>query len=363
MRFVSILIWLISLATLAARPATGQSLGAFTDYDKHFIIFDDGNFRDVEFQEIRSFAVGSGCVAYVDNWGSLKAYTNHISYDVSPAVSAYTITDNLFTFQVGSQLYVFEKGDKQLLSAYTGRFMVGDSIVAFIDTNKHYFCIYTGGHIWILADVIVEDGARFWLGDNTVAYIDMHNILRLVCGHRQYELFNVIDDIEVKLGRNVAAFVDKSDGIFKIFYDGELRDVEQFTPKSFECGYESVAYVNDVENFRLFSNGEIYDIAGFQPDSYELHRNLLVYSLNEQFFLFSNGESHLVENYIPQNYSISGNLLTYIDQNGYLCVFENGEKVVLSYNANEYQSVGDLVIYNEGLNTTKIYYQGKTYKK
>ncbi|MBR5958266.1 MAG: hypothetical protein IKZ99_07880, partial [Salinivirgaceae bacterium] len=123
MRFVSILIWLISLATLAARPAAGQSLGAFTDYDKHFIIFDDGNFRDVEFQEVRSFAVGSGCVAYVDNWGSLKAYTNHISYDVSPAVSAYTITDNLFTFQVGSQLYVFEKGDTPLLSAYTGRFM------------------------------------------------------------------------------------------------------------------------------------------------------------------------------------------------------------------------------------------------
>ena len=70
-----------------------------------------------------------------------------------------------------------------------------------------------------------------------------------------------------------------------------------------------------------------------------------------------------MENYIPQSYSINGNLLTYIDQNGYLCVFENGEKVVLSYNANEYQSVGDLVIYNEGLNTTKIYYQGKTYKK
>ena len=136
MRQFAKFIPIVLIATLIARPVAGQSLGAFTDYDKHFIIFDDGNFRDVEFQEVRSFAMGSGCVAYVDNWGSLKAYANHISYDVSPSVTSYTITDNLFTFQVGSQLYVFEKGDKRLLSAYTGRFMVGDSIVAFIDTNS-----------------------------------------------------------------------------------------------------------------------------------------------------------------------------------------------------------------------------------
>lgn len=359
MRLLSVLI----LTIFFAQSVYSQSIGAFIDYDKHLIIFDDGTFRDIEFQEVRSFAAGSRCVAYVDNGGSLKAYTNHISYNVSPSVSAYTITDNLFTFQVGSQLYVFENGDKRLLSAFTGNFMVGDSIVAFIDTNRHYFCIYMGGKIYVLADIIVEDGAKFWLGDNTVAYIDIHNILRLVCAQKQYELFNVIDDIEVALGRNVAAFVDKSDGKFRIFFDGELQDVEQFTPKSFKCGYESVAYVNDVENFKLFSNGEIFDVAAFQPDNYELHRNLLVYSLNEQFFTFANGQSYLVENYIPQNYSLNGNLLTYIDQNGYLCVFENGEKNVLSYNANDFYAVGDLVIFNEGLNTTKIYYQGKMYKR
>jgi len=359
MRFTAVLIFTI----ICVKSACSQSLGAFTDYDKHLIVFDDGTFRDLEFQEVRSFAVGSGCVAYVDNGGSLKAYTNHISYNVSPSVSAYTITDNLFTFQVGTQLYVFEKGDKRLLSAFTGNFMVGDSIVAFIDTNKHYFSIYTDGQVYVLADIIVEDGAKFWLGDNTVAYIDIHNILRLVCGRKQYELFNVIDDIVVDLGRNVAAFIDKSDGRFKIFFDGELNDIEQFTPKSFKCGYESVAYVNDMENFKFFYNGEIFDIAGFQPDFYELNRHLLVYGLNDQFFTFYDGQPYLVENYIPQKYSLDGNLLTYVDQNGYLCVFENGEKNVLSYNANEFYAVGDLVIFNEGLNTTKIYYRGKTYKR
>lgn len=351
------------LLAMTLHTAMSQSLGAFTDYDKHFYVFDDGTFRQLEFQEVRSFAVGSGCVAYINNGGYLKAYANHLQYDVSPSVSNYTITDNLFTFQVGSQLYVFENGNRRLLTGFVGRFMVGDSIVAFIDTNKHYLSIYIDGQVHEIADIIVGDDARFWCGDNMVAFIDMHDNLRLICGKRMYELFNVIDNIKIGLGRNIGAIVDESDGAFRIFYDGELQQVEQFTPKSFKCGYERVAFVNDMENFRFFCKGEIYDISGFAPDMYELERKLLVYSLQGQFYTFTDGESYLVENYVPQSYSIKGNILTYIDQNGYLCVFENGEKKIISYNVNEYFTAGDLVVFNEGLNTTKIYYQGKTYKK
>ncbi|MBP5666715.1 MAG: hypothetical protein J6X32_01055 [Salinivirgaceae bacterium] len=354
----------VAIMVIAVHPAVGQSLGAFTDYDKHFIVFDDGNFRQLEFQEVKSFAVGSGCVAYVSNGGHLKAYANHISYSVSPSVDSYTITDNLFTFSVGSQLYVFEQGNRRMLSGFTGRFMVGDSVVAFIDTNKHYFSIYSDGHITELADIIVGNDAEFWVGANTVAFVDMHDVLRLVCDDRVYELFNVIDGISVGLGRNVGAFVDHSDGAFRIFYNGEMNDIEQFAPKSFKCGYEQVAFVNSMENFRLFCGGEIYDISGFAPDMYDLNRKMLVYSLQGQFFTFINGEQYLVENYVPQSYSINGNLLTYIDQNGYLAVFEDGEKHIISYGPiNGYTAVGDVVVFNEGLNTTKIYYNGKTYKK
>ena len=349
---------------LTARPALGQSLGAFIDYDKDFIVFDDGNFRQLEFQEVKSFAVGSGCVAYVTNGGHLKAYANHIQYDVSPSVERYRITDNLFTFQVGTQLYVFEQGNKRLLTGFAGRFLVGDSVVAFIDTNKHFFSIYSDGRVTELADIIVGNDADFWVGANTVAFVDMHEVLRLVCGDRVFELFNVIDGISVKLGRNVGAFVDHSDGAFRIFYDGELNDIEQFTPKSFKCGYEQVAFVNSMENFRLFSDGELYDISGFAPDMYDINRKMLVYSLQGEFFTFVDGQQYLVENYVPRSYSINGNLLTYIDQNGYLAVFEDGEKHILSYGpVNSYSTAGDVVVFNEGLNTTKIYYNGKTYTR
>ena len=363
MRIFSIAILLICIV----RPALGQSLGAFIDYDKNFIVFDDGNFRQLEFQEVKSFAVGSGCVAYVSNGGSLKAYANHISYNVSPSVERYNITDNLFTFQVGSQLYVFEQGNKRLLTGFVGRFMVGDSVVAFIDTNKHFLSIYSDGRVTELADIIAGNDADyndFWVGANTVAFIDMHNVLRLICGDRVFELFNVIDGISVKLGRNIGAFVDHSDGEFRIFYNGELNDIEQFTPKSYKCGYEQVAFVNSMENFRLFSNGELYDISGFAPDMYDINRKMLVYSLQDEFFTFVDGQQYLVENYVPRSYSINGNLLTYIDQNGYLAVFEDGEKHILSYGpVNSYNAVGDVVVFNEGLNTTKIYYNGKTYTR
>lgn len=354
---IGILLLLISQLVVA------QSTCAYTDFNKHFIVFDNGTFRQIEFQEVRSYSIGTNTIAYVDNGGSLKAYHNHVSYDVSPSVTDYTTTDNLCAFQVGSQLYVFDRGLKKMLTAFAGSFQIGDSIVAFIDTNKHFFSVYYNGQITPLADIIVGNDAQFWLGSNTVAFTDMHDVMHLICSGKHYEIFNVIDKIDVHLGRNIGAFVDHSDGLFRIFYNGEMHQIEQFAPKSFKCGYESVAYINDMENFKLFANGEIHDISGFAPDMYDINRNHLVYSIQNEFFAYIDGQSVLIENYVPSDYNLNGNILTYIDQNNYLCIYDNGEKQILSYNVNEYQCSGNVVIFNEGLNTTKIYYNGKIYKR
>jgi hypothetical protein len=89
---------------------------------------------------------------------------------------------------------------------------------------------------------------------------------------------------------------------------------------------------------------------------------MLVYEQQGQLWAFYQGQNFLVENYIPSSYKFHQGIIAYFDQNGYLNLFNNGEKSILTYkNVNDYKVLRKIVIYNEGMNTTKIYYNNKTY--
>ena len=72
----------------------------------------------------------------------------------------------------------------------------------------------------------------------------------------------------------------------------------------------------------------------------------------------------MIENYIPSTYKLKGESVAYLDQNGHLQLFKAGESKTLSYEQiNDFEVLRQVVIFNEGMNTTKIYYNGKTYSQ
>lgn len=348
---------------LCSQPLFAQNIAAFTDYQKNFWIFDEGKFRQWEFQPILSSQTGDKCIAYETNGNHFKIYYNHIDYDISAMIRSYQVTDNLVTYTVGSQLYVFENGIKKNLSRFVSNYITGDSIVAFYDSEKYYLQVYYGGKIITVADGIVSgESSQFLAGCNLMAFKDAYHNFLVFYQNQIYNLIRTELDINAKLGRNILAFIDPNTDYLRAFYKGDVIDIESFNPKSFQVGYEKIAYVDNTENFKIFDNGEIYTICSFIPDSYTLKDNMLVYHQQGQLWAYINGESVMIENYIPSSYEISDNLIVYLDQNGYLKVFENGKSQVLSYEKiNQYAVLRKIVIFNEGMNTTKIYYQGETY--
>jgi len=342
--------------------AFAQNIAGFTDYQNRFYVFDDGNIRQLEFQPVQEYEVGDKCLGYVTNGEHFKVYYNHIDYELSSLVSSYKVTDNLVSYQIGRQLYVFEDGNKRLLSKFVGSYLTGDSIVAFFDTENYYFQVYYKGEIITIEDgLLFENTALFKVGANMLGYIDAYQNFKVFYQGKTYELEQT-PLIQGEVGRNIMAYIDPVTDFLKVFYKGEVHELETFRPKSFQVGYEKVAYVTEMGDFKMFDDGEVHTIAAFKPDSYELKDEMLVYHMQDQLFAFYKGEQYLIENYIPSSYEVNDNAIAYLDQNGYLKLFMNGEIKTLSYEKlNDFKVLRNVVLYNVGMNTTKIYYNGKTY--
>ena len=62
-------------------------------------------------------------------------------------------------------------------------------------------------------------------------------------------------------GRDIVAFLDVPDQTFKVFYRGEVTELETFTPKSFQVGDEILAYVDNLGKLKYFENGKVKTIS------------------------------------------------------------------------------------------------------
>lgn len=359
MRLFTILFLFLSVYSSA------QNIAAFSDYQKAFHVFDNGKIRQLEYQPVISYQVGDKCLGYETNGRHLKIYYNHIEYDIASMASSYVVTDNLVSYKVGSQLYVFEDGAKKNLSRFVGYHQTGDSIVGFFDTEKYYLQVYYNGEIHTIADgLLYEDTKAFIVGSNMLAFIDAFSNFKVFYQGEIYDVLQTDVISEVEIGRNVMAFIDPVTDFLQVFYRGEVIELETFEPASFQVGYEKVAYVNSMDEFMLFDEGEIYTVSDFMPDEYLLKDDILVYHQQGQLWVFYKGENILIENYIPVSYKISDNVIAYLDQNGNLnLVEEDGRKVLTYEQVNDYEIYRNVVIYNQGINTTKVYFGGETYSK
>ena len=202
------------------------------------------------------------------------------------------------------------------------------------------------------------------LGTNMLAFTDITQEFKVFYQNNIYGILQTDEAVNAKIGRDVMAYVDPSSDIFYAFFKGEVIELESFMPKSFEVGYEKVAYIDNMEAFKLFDNGIEYIVSDFPPEAYFLKDDMLVYHMQDQLWVFIDGENLLVENYIPSEYKYNNKCVVYLDQNGYLNLFKDDDRKVLSYEKiNDFDVLRNVIVFNQGMNTTKIYYNNKMYSK
>lgn len=342
-----------------------QDIAAFSDYQKEFFVFDKGNFRNLERMPVVSFAVGDKCIGYYTEGNHFKAYYNHIVYDIAALIDSYKVTNYLVSYNSGGQLYVFDNGVKHVLTKFVGNHRVGDSIIGFFDLEDNYLKAYYQGKTIPIADGNISgDSVNFVLGDNMIAFTNTSNEFIAFYQGEFYNVLSADEPVSAKIGRSVMSYIDPMSEFFYVFFKGEVIEMESFLPISYKVGYEKVAYIDNMEGFKLFDNGTLYTVSDFPPEKYMLDQNTLVYHMQGQLWMFKNGNNILIENYIPTEYKFKNNRVVYFDHNGYLNLFENGERTILSYEQiNDFEVYNNVIVFNQGMNTTKIYFGNKMYTK
>ncbi len=342
-----------------------QHLAAYLDYLERFFVFDRGITTQLEQYKVNSFQVGGNCMVYVDYGDDLKVYhRGEVRTLEHTAPTEYYVTDYLVGYSFYDVLKIFEDGKHKTLSTNVDRYIVEDSLIVFYDQVQKELKVYQNGKV-----ITIEDGLlqwpiiKFFSGDNILAYVtSFDNKFKIYYRGQVHVIDDFVRETVFKAGRDIVAYMNITTYTFVVFYKGDFYELEAFAPKSFQVGDEMMAYVDMNDQFKLFENGELITISTFEPEFYILKDSMLVFSEDGFLKTWCDDEIYTIERYIPDQYRISERTIAYIDVNNRIKAFRRCKPEHISYEmVNSLDMIRNLIIYNVGVNTTKIFYNGKVY--
>jgi hypothetical protein len=267
-------------------------------------------------------------------------------------------------YSINSVLKVFDDGEVKMLCNNTNGYIIEDSLITFYDEVQQQLKVYHNGQVRVIEDGLMEWPIRsYQSGDNILAYITTFDNKFKIYYRGEVIIvdYNVRETL-YKAGRDIVGFMNLVTNAFMVFYKGEFYDLEAFKPLSFQMGDEMMAYVTQEGDFKIFENGELVTIHSFPPDKYILKDSTLVFEEERFLKTWCNGRVNEVERYIPRLYKISEKSVAYIDVNNRIKANVRCQPVHVSYEmVNDLDLVRNVIIYNVGVNTVKIWYEGKLY--
>lgn len=334
-----------------------QDLNAYQDYRDYFYIYDDGEEREFEQFPVRSLSIGDKCVAYIDHKNHLKVYYDGVMHDLSNVQENFILTDNLMVYKYDDQLFVFDHGQRTLLSILTSRFAVGDNMVAFYDKREERLKAYYDGTIYELEDALVNMPIHnFKVSEDIIAFINNHNYLKVFYEGEVNEVTYYAGKIKYAVGGDLLAYVDYSMNTFYVYDEGELIPLEYFEPMSFAMGDGFIVYTDHTGTFKYYSNKSKVTIASYEPDFYKVKDDIVLYSDQGYFKVYYQHQIYTLEKYIPSSYQIDHKAVAYEDVNGRLQLFYEGKEKTVSYeDVTEFRLAGNTLYYKLGQHNVRIF--------
>ena len=365
--FLAILIFLF-LPVIDAY-AQGGGMAAYVDFRKRFYVFDHGQKKLLEEQEVKSFKIGGNCVAYVDYADNFKVYfKGEVKKLEIGSVRNYAVTNNLLVYSMTDILKVFDNGTVKTLSPNVKDFAIGDSLVVYFDYYFNSINGYYQGKIYSKRLRLVGETIKKMSASHNIAGIITAEDRNFWVFYRgQSELINnFVEDVSFKVGRDIMAYMDHPTRTFKAYYQGEIYDIENFQPVSYDMGDGRIVYVDAVGNFKTFYDGQIATILPTPPTFYQVKDSMIVFQELDRFKCFYEGTIYEVAPYMPERFEFERGLIVYLDRTKNLQLFKDGETTLLQYGApgmiNEFTLVKDVIIMNIGVNKNVIYWNGNFYE-
>lgn len=360
-----------------------QQVAVYFDYKKSFFVFDAGIYKELENTPVTSYAIGNDFVAYLNKDNDLKYYCkgeSTVIEEIKP--ESYICSQNFLVYKMKRRLVKIENNQAQTLCEWASDYAVGDSIIAFTDYGDTAFKVYYNGEIKTIASGVRNGDIRqYRVSKNLIVYSDGNNNTKVWWHGRSYLLFEGIGS-GYDVGMDVVGFQDPGSREFKIFYRGEIFQIDQAFIKSFRVANSAVAYVDMADNFNVFYKGETILAATHSPDSYSAAGDIIYFQAGNEEKLLFNGKIYLLDNIPKTDYLTSWNARTdvnesepkvsgyylknsvlFYDKMGREHLLNNGTIVnnILFDTKAKLEKTNDLFVYTDELNRVTVFYKGKAY--
>ena len=339
-----------------------QRVIPFVDFNYYFRTFENDNFRQLEFQQIKEYKGGDDFVAYIDTRGNLRVYDGKERKDISNMNVVYKTSDHLMAYSIGPTLNMWDDGELQTLTYFSRNYEVKDSIIVFEDTRFNTVSVYWNKQIYQIYQMTGELNMPVVIGDNIVAFKDNGNYFKVFYQGRIYDLGVWNGTIDFEAGCDMLCFNDPTTRTFALFENGQFLDVESFYMKKYKAGRGFLVYEDLNGNLILYKKGEKQTLSNFSPSFWEVKDDLVVWGENSFIFAYQNDQKIQVANFTPKDYLLKNNVFAFRNIMGGASALVDGKVVELSNQPNcEFQIYGNSVLVTLFNRSYIVYSKGRKF--
>lgn len=350
------------LVLLLSSQAFGQKMIPFIDFNQFFRTFENGAFRQIEFQRIENYKAGDDVIAYYDNRGNLRIYDGVKPVDVANINADYSVSDHLVTWKIGQLLNMWDAGKMQTLTYRSNNVATKDSIIVYQDIQYNTLNVYEKDKITQVTQMTSDLMWPSNIGENVFAFRDNGDFYRVYWNGRTYDIDVWVGNIDFSAGTDIVSFNDPTMRTFAIFDRGELIDVEQQFVQRHQAGRGFVVYEDVNGNLIKYQNGKKTTLSNFGASFWEVKDDIVIWFENNFLFCQVGNKKVQVCNFKPIDYKIKNNVLAYRNIMGGVDAVVNGELVNLTNQQDaSYDIFGSSVLVGLFNNTYKVYWKGRQY--
>jgi len=235
-------------------------------------------------------------------------------------------------------------------------FKVGGNSIAYVD-NAETFKAYYGGKSKTLLEMIPQ------------FYYDTDDLLVYGVYHQLFVFDNntttplCYSTGTYSAGDSIVAFVDTNASILKVYYNGEVKELETtISPiRRMQTGDNILAYVDGDDHFKIFYHGDVFKKEDFHPLSCQAGNSIVSYvdGSSQQFKIFYAGTDYVIDNLKPQSYKTGDDMVAFINSSGAFKVFYKGTTVDISTYQPDFYAVEDNILIYGNATEFKVFYKGK----
>ncbi|MBU2018512.1 MAG: hypothetical protein KJ941_02595 [Bacteroidetes bacterium] len=354
---------LFTLFLLVNFSAIGQTILPFVDFNDFFRVWQDGAFRQIEFQPIIEYKTADEFVAYIDTRGNLRIYDGKKIKDLANTNIEYRLSDHFLTWKISTTLNLWDAGKLQTLSYNADQYEVMDSMVVYHDLRYNNVTVYEKGVKTVVYQSTGELAMPLSIGDNTFAYKDNGDFFKVYWKGQSYDIDVWVGKMDFSAGVDVVAWNDPNTRTFAVFEKGLITDVEDFYAKSFKAGRGFVVYEDLNGNLIKFQNGVKKQLSKFNADVYYVKDDIVCWSENGYFYMESKGKKWQISNFLPQDIVMKNDVLVYKNIMNGVSVSHNGkiEDITNQIDAS-YEIVGSSVIVRLFNRSFIVWSEGRKYE-